>query len=127
MDQVTSQNEHWKSHHTQQHALIDEIGATKSREYSNEVVQFQTYAHSLEALGRVDGLSITDAGCGWRWILLDYEPNCLCGSTRIGRVLLAGGGASIAPALPGSTPLMTQIRLGAVRPSLQFSLEAPHT
>ena len=65
MDQVTFQNEHWKSHYTRQHALIDKIGVTKSHEYSNEIVQLQTYAHSLEALGRVDGLSIMDAGCGW--------------------------------------------------------------
>jgi 2-polyprenyl-3-methyl-5-hydroxy-6-metoxy-1,4-benzoquinol methylase len=65
MDQVTSQNEHWSAHYTRQHALIDEIGVTKSLDYSNEAVQLQTYAHSLEALGRVDGLSIMDAGCGW--------------------------------------------------------------
>ena len=65
MDQVTVLSEHWKSHYTQRHALVDTIGVTKSHEYSNEVVQLQTYAHSLEALGHVSGLSIMDAGCGW--------------------------------------------------------------
>lgn len=57
-----------------QHALIDEIGVTKSLEYSNKVVQLQTYAHSLETFGHVDGLSVMDARCGWGCFTLLLHP-----------------------------------------------------
>jgi 2-polyprenyl-3-methyl-5-hydroxy-6-metoxy-1,4-benzoquinol methylase len=64
MDELNIQNEHWKEHYGRQHALVDTIGVTKSLEYSNDVVRLQTYVHTLEGLGSVEGLSVLDAGCG---------------------------------------------------------------
>jgi len=47
------------------HQLSDKEGIAKSLEYSNERVQFQTYAHVLEGIGDPLGGHILDAGCGW--------------------------------------------------------------
>ena len=65
-----SQQDYWKEHYQSLHAKKTELGAFKSMDYPNDRLQSQTYAHVLEALGRINHQTLLDAGCGWGLVSL---------------------------------------------------------
>ncbi|HTS48132.1 MAG TPA: class I SAM-dependent methyltransferase [Bryobacteraceae bacterium] len=62
---MMSQQDYWKEHYRSLHVKKTELGTFKSMDYPNDRLQTQTYAHVLEALGRLNHQTLLDAGCGW--------------------------------------------------------------
>ena len=60
-----SQQDFWQEHYRGLHPKKTELGTSKSMDYPNDRLQVQTYAQVLEALGRLNHLTLLDAGCGW--------------------------------------------------------------
>jgi len=56
---------YWLDHYNKQHLQVGAEGVAKSLDYSNERVQFQTYAHILEGVGVLREKTVLDVGCGW--------------------------------------------------------------
>jgi 2-polyprenyl-3-methyl-5-hydroxy-6-metoxy-1,4-benzoquinol methylase len=70
-----SQQDFWLEHYRGLHPKKTELGTSKSMDYPNDRLQVQTYAQVLEALGRLNYLTLLDAGCGWG--VLSLMAHCL--------------------------------------------------